>query len=254
MILRLENVSKSYKKNNIHFNVLENINFQVKKGELLGLVGESGCGKSTLAKLISKFDDDYIGSIKFYNQSIKEIKKNEVDEYYRRVQIVFQNPLATFSPRMKIKNYLKEPFINFSILNKSKINKHLEDLVCKVGLNPSCLNKYPNELSGGELQRITITRALGINPELIIFDEITSNLDVIIQSQIIQLLKELRDEYLFTGIFITHDLILAENICDRILVMKDGKIIEILEGENKFKSAKEEYTKNFFLASNLFTI
>lgn len=254
MILRLENVSKSYKKNNIHFNVLENINFQAQKGELLGLVGESGCGKSTLAKLISKFDEEYKGSIKFQNRSIREIKKNQVDEYYRKVQIISQNPLATFSPRMKIKNYLKEPFINFNILKKSKINKHLEDLVSNVGLDPSCLNKYPNELSGGELQRITIIRALGINPELIIFDEITSNLDVIIQKQIIELLDKLRAEYLFTGIFITHDLILAENVCDRILVMKDGKIIEILEGENKFKSAKEEYTKKLFQASNLFAI
>lgn len=157
--------------------------------------------------------------------------------------MIFQDPLATFSPRMKIGTYIMEPFLNFNILHKKEAFAFAEELLEMVGLEKEFMNRYPHELSGGQLQRVVIARAIGLNPDLIICDECTSALDVTIQQQILQLLIDLRVKTNFSCIFITHDLAVAESICDKLYVMYEGEIIEEIHSNHLKRDAKHPYTK-----------
>ncbi|AKL96339.1 oligopeptide/dipeptide ABC transporter, ATP-binding protein [Clostridium aceticum] len=253
IILQLENIHKAFSDNNDKIiKAVNNVNIALGKGECIGIVGESGCGKSTLARIIAQLTAPSEGKIIYRGEDITALPKKSTKMYYKNVQMIFQDPLGTFSPRMKIGGYLIEPFVNFKIMSKNKAHQYAEGLLEKVGLSKDYMKKYPNELSGGELQRVVIARAIGLEPDIILCDECTSALDVSIQKQIIALLIALKKKTSFSSIFITHDLALAESICDKIYVMYLGEIVEVLEGQNLVREARHPYTR--MLLDSVFSI
>jgi ABC-type oligopeptide transport system ATPase subunit len=221
---------------------LKGVSFSLYKGECLGVVGESGSGKSTLARVVSHLIDVTRGTIEFQGEDITAMRGPALKKYYQRVQMIFQDPLGTFSPRMKIGEYMIEPFLNFGIMSKKLALEHAQKLLERVELSPNMVTRYPSELSGGQLQRVVIARCIGLKPEIIICDECTSALDVTIQQQIINLFQKLRNDSGFSSLFITHDLALAETICDRILVMYKGEVVERLTGDDIVCEASHPYT------------
>ncbi|ETA69299.1 ATPase component of various ABC-type transport systems with duplicated ATPase domain [Methanolobus tindarius DSM 2278] len=235
--------------NELH--ALKNVNIHASKGEIVGIVGESGCGKSTFANIIACITKSTSGKILFNNEDITHLNYKERRDYYKSFQMVFQSPLDTFSPKMKVERYMIEPSLNFKLMDKKSAKEYAKELLATVGLSEGYMKKYPSELSGGELQRVVIARAIGLKPELMIFDECTSALDVSIQQKIINLIIELQKEKGFTIMFITHNLVLAENICDRIYVMKSGEVVDVLN-KGDFRNASHPYTKN--LIDSIFTI
>ena len=223
---------------------VNNISLNIKKGEILAIAGESGCGKSTLAKAIMKLVDSKSGEILINGQDILPLSKREdLKSFYQKVQMIFQNPYSSLNPKMKIGDILKEPLEINTNLKKDEINKIIEEKIEKVGLDKSCLNLYPHEFSGGQRQRIAIARSLILNPEFIIADEPVSALDVSIQAQIINLLKQLKEDFNLTFLFISHDLSVIKYLSDRIAIMYLGEIVEIGQTEEIFTNPKHPYTK-----------
>ncbi|MBQ8459736.1 ABC transporter ATP-binding protein [bacterium] len=223
---------------------VNNLSLEIKKGEILAIAGESGCGKSTLAKAIMKLIDAKSGEILINGENVLTLKsRTDLKNFYQKVQIIFQNPYSSLNPKMKIGKILAEPLEINTKLSKEEINKIVEEKILKVGLDKSCLNNYPHEFSGGQRQRIAIARSLILNPEFIIADEPVSALDVSIQAQIINLLKELKEDFNLTFLFISHDLSVIKYLADRIAVMYLGEIVEIGEKEEIFNTPKHPYTK-----------
>ena len=213
-LLIIENISKSFTVDkNKELKALKNINIRLKKGECIGIVGESGCGKSTLARIIVGIE-----------------KKT------------FQSPLSSFNPRMKIIDYMWEPLRNYFKLSKKESIPLITKSLVDVGLDETALEKYPHEFSGGQLQRITIARAIIIKPKLIVCDEITSALDVSVQKQILELLKKLQKDLALSYLFIGHDLAVVQNISQKIVVMYMGEIVEELNSIDLKTKAKHPYT------------
>ncbi len=249
-ILEIKNLNVIYKTKSSFLsepktvNAVNDVTLEVKKGEILAIAGESGCGKSTLAKAIMKLVEAQSGEILLENKNILNLKKREeLKNFYKKVQIIFQNPYSSLNPKMRIGQILKEPLEINTELSKKEIEEIVKDRIKKVGLDENCLELYPHEFSGGQRQRIAIARALILNPEFIIADEPVSALDVSIQAQIINLLKQLKDESGLTFLFISHDLSVIKYISDRIAVMYLGEIIEIGTTEELFSEPKHPYTK-----------
>lgn len=243
-ILRLEHVSKVFElKNKESLKAVSDVSLTMHAGECVSVVGESGCGKSTLAKLVTYIENMTQGKIFFEGQEITGISGKALREYRRQAQIIFQDPLNVFSPRMRIGTFLMEPWMNFEKKSRTEAKKAAHYSLQRVGLGEEYMKKYPHQLSGGELQRVAIARAIALHPKLLICDEVTSALDVSIQRQIIDLLYEHQKEANFTILFICHDLALAEDFSDRVVVMYLGRIVEILEGRELKKNAKHPYTK-----------
>lgn len=223
---------------------VNNVSLDVHRGEILAIAGESGCGKSTLAKAVMKLVDTKSGEILFKEKNIVTLKKREdLKNFYQNMQIIFQNPYSSLNPKMKIGQILKEPLEINTNLKKEEINKIIEDKIQKVGLDKNCLNLYPHEFSGGQRQRIAIARSLILEPEFIIADEPVSALDVSIQAQIINLLKQLKEDFNLTFLFISHDLSVIKYLSDRIAIMYLGEIVEIGKTEEIFNYPKHPYTK-----------
>ncbi len=223
---------------------VNNVSLNIKKGEILAIAGESGCGKSTLAKAIMKLVESKSGEILIDNQNILTLTKNsDLKNFYKKVQMIFQNPYSSLNPKMKIGDILREPLEINTNLSKEEINKIIEEKIEKVGLDKNSLKLYPHEFSGGQRQRIAIARALILNPEFIIADEPVSALDVSIQAQIINLLKELKEDFNLTFLFISHDLSVIKYLSDRIAIMYLGEIMEIGETEEIFSNPKHPYTQ-----------
>ena len=237
-LLIIENISKTFKVDkNKELQALKNINIRLKKGECIGIVGESGCGKSTLARIIVGIEKKTSGKIIFDNKEIEGISKT------KDIQMIFQNPLSSFNPRMKIVDYMWEPLRNYFKLSKKDSIPFIKKSLIDVGLDENALEKYPHEFSGGQLQRITIARAIIIKPKLIVCDEITSALDVSVQKQILELLKKLQEDLGLSYLFIGHDLAVVQDISQKIVVMYMGEIVEELNSIDLKTKAKHPYTK-----------
>ncbi|MBD5401608.1 dipeptide ABC transporter ATP-binding protein [bacterium] len=220
------------------------VSLNIQKGEILAIAGESGCGKSTLAKTIMMLTEASSGEIVLDNINILNlVKKEDLKNFYQKVQIIFQNPYSSLNPKMKIREILEEPLKINTKLQKEEINQIIQEKISKVGLDANCLDLYPHEFSGGQRQRIAIARALILEPEFIIADEPVSALDVSIQAQIINLLKQLKNDYNLTFLFISHDLSVIKYISDRIAVMYLGEVVEIGKAEEIFNNPKHPYTK-----------
>lgn len=223
---------------------VNNVSLDIQKGEILAIAGESGCGKSTLAKAIMKLVRSDSGEILLNGENVLNLKHNkDLKKFYQKVQMIFQNPYSSLNPKMKIGEILKEPLIINTNLKKEEITKIVEEKIEKVGLDKSALDLYPHEFSGGQRQRIAIARSLILNPEFIIADEPVSALDVSIQAQIINLLKQLKEDFNLTFLFISHDLSVIKYLSDRIAIMYLGEVVEIGKTEEIFKNPKHPYTK-----------
>ncbi|MCM1338602.1 MAG: dipeptide ABC transporter ATP-binding protein [Muribaculaceae bacterium] len=223
---------------------LNNVSLSVNKGEIFAIAGESGCGKSTLAKSLMRLIQPQCGEIIFKDKNILNLNSSsQTKDFYKTMQIIFQNPYSSLNPKMKIGQILSEPLEINTSLSKKEIRNIVEDKINKVGLDSSVLELYPHEFSGGQRQRIAIARSLILNPEVIIADEPVSALDVSIQAQIINLLKQLKNDFNLTFLFISHDLSVIRYISDRIAVMYLGQVVELGTTEEIFSTPKHPYTK-----------
>ena len=227
---------------------VNDITFNVKKGEILSIVGESGCGKSTTAKLLLKIEEPTDGEILFEGKDITKFEGEELREYRKKVQIIFQDPYSSLNPRWKVGQIIGEPLKLNTNMSDKEIKDRVFYLIEKVGMLPEWYDRYPHQFSGGQRQRIGIARALALNPEVIVCDEPVSALDVSIQAQVLNLLLELQEEFNLTYVFISHDLSVVEHISDRIVVMNFGDIVEYDDVDTIFKHPKHEYTKKLINA------
>jgi len=224
---------------------LDNVSFQIIEGESFGLVGESGSGKSTIAKIITSLIKPTSGEVFFEDLSLHNPKNIKIKNKYRgQIQMIFQDPYSSLNPRFKVKEIIAEPIKFFQKgIGNNAIQKNINDLIDIVGMSRQSLERYPHEFSGGQRQRISIARALATRPRLLICDEPTSALDVSIQAQILNLLKDLQEELNLTILFISHDLPVVRQMCDRIAVLRNGNLCEVEKTENLFNNPKHNYTK-----------
>lgn len=223
-----------------YFWACKNINLDITRGETFGLVGESGSGKSSLARLLCGLYTPTIGEILFDDKPLNHHKSATLT-----TQMIFQNPYASLNPHMRIKDILAEPLLWYKLASPSEIPRIIDEVMSIVGLHTNAIQYYPYEFSGGQRQRLSIARALVTRPQFLICDEPTSSLDLSVQAQILNLLRDLQDELNLTLLFISHDLAVIRQICDHIAVMKDGKIIETAENDDLFTHPKTSYTQDF---------
>jgi peptide/nickel transport system ATP-binding protein len=242
IVLEVKHLKKTYNKGKIEITAVDDISFQVQTGECLGLVGESGSGKSTVAKMITRLETADQGEILLNGKSITGLKGKAQRAVYRDIQMVFQMPVDSFNPRIKLGDGIMESMINQGVGRNEAKEKAKECLeIC--GLSPEFADRYPHQVSGGECQRASIARAIAIKPQLLICDEATSALDVTIQAQVVRLLAQLKNEMGMAQLMICHDLALVQEICDRVIVMYQGQIVEEGVPDEVILHPKEDYTK-----------
>jgi oligopeptide transport system ATP-binding protein len=222
---------------------VDGVSFNIKKGQTLGLVGESGCGKTTVARSIVRLVSATSGQVVFDGINVLSANKNESRELHRQISLVFQDPFSSLNPRMTVGNIIGEPLKVHKGIFGSELSERVAILLSKVGLSPDYINRYPHEFSGGQRQRIGVARALVMEPKLVICDEPVSALDVSIQSQILNLLKDLQEEFGLTYLFIAHDLAVVEFLCDITAVMYMGKIVERAASEELYRNPMHPYTR-----------
>jgi len=253
MLMEVQNLEKQYKTNISlikrdagKIKALKNINFTIGANEIVGVVGESGCGKSTLTRQLSRLEKPTEGKILFLGEDVNIYSKQKLKNYRKNCQLIFQNTMAALNPSMKIWQILNEPLNNYYNLNKEEKRKRILEMLYRVELDGEILNRYPHTLSGGERQRVNICRALLLEPKLLICDEIVSSLDVSIQTSILHLIKELNQDLDMAILFISHDIQVVKYLCDRILVMNKGEIVEIIDNRNDAFQITNFYTKQLF--------
>ncbi|MFK7974873.1 MAG: ABC transporter ATP-binding protein [Halioglobus sp.] len=227
---------------------VDNVSFEIQKGEVLGLVGESGSGKSTLGRTLLQLIAPHSGRTFYDGVDLGEMSTAELSALRRKMQIIFQDPFSSLNPRMTVQDTLAEPLLWHGIASRSTVGSAVMSLMDDVGLPRSAVRKYPHEFSGGQRQRIAIGRALATRPEFVVADEPVSALDVTIQAQILSLLEDLGNEYGLTMLFISHDLAVVRQIADRIMVMRKGKIVELASTQNLFEHPQEHYTQELLRA------
>ena len=225
-----------------YVHAVNDVSLSIGEGESFGIVGESGSGKSTLARLILGLECPTDGSIELEGRDVANLKGHERRDYWKQVQIIFQDPFSSLNPRMRIGDILAEPIRNYGVAS-GNISERVEELLKLVGLSPTASNRYPHELSGGQRQRVAIAAALAVKPEVILADEAVSALDVYVQAQIINLLSDLKKQFGLTYIFITHDLNLSSYFCDRIAVLYLGQIMEICSSDVLLERPAHPYTQ-----------
>ncbi len=222
---------------------VDGVSFDIHVGETVGLVGESGSGKTTIGMSVLRLIDPIEGSVVFMDKELTAMKKEELKNIRPRMQVIFQNPFSSLNPRQSVESIISTPLIIHKTVNKKEVRRRVKELMGIVGLNPDYINRYPHEFSGGQQQRVGIARALALNPDLIICDEPISSLDVSIQAQIVNLLKELQKRLGVAYLFISHDLSMTNYISDRVAVMYLGKIMEFADREELYSNPLHPYTK-----------
>jgi len=222
---------------------VSDVNLQIYEGETLALVGESGCGKSTLGRVLIRLLPATSGVVEFEGQNIVGMKEAEFSQIRRQMQIIFQDPYASLNPRMSVKEILAEPLVTYGMKDKKELETRVCALMGEVGIPEEFYNRYPHQFSGGQRQRIGIARAIALRPKLIICDEPVSALDVSIQSQVLNLLKDLQEQYRLTYLFISHDLSVVKFIADRVCVMFLGSVCEIGDTDSLYAHPLHPYTR-----------
>ena len=252
LLLEVENLDVFYDVKNpgafltkkVKMKVLNQVNFKLYSGETLGIVGESGCGKSTLAKALLGLNKNLNGKMIWLGKDLSQQNKQEQKQTKKDIQMIFQDPLASLNPRMSVGDIIAEPLkIHFPQMKTKEIQEKVKQMMQKVGPLPNLINRYPHEFSGGQCQRIGIARALILEPKLIVCDEPVSALDVSIQAQVVNLLKNLQKQTQLSLIFIAHDLSIIKHISDRILVMYLGNLLESADYHQLYNATKHPYTK-----------
>ena len=226
-----------------HVKAVDGVSFTLSRGETLGLVGESGCGKTTAGRALLRLIPATGGTANFDGQDIFSLAPEAMRAIRRRIQINFQDPGGSLNPRMRVGNIIGEPLLVHGLATGDQLRSRVEELLVRCGLWKQAADRYPHEFSGGQRQRIGIARALALDPDLIVCDEPTSALDVSIQSQILNLLKDLQDERGLSYLFISHDMAVIHHICHRIAVMREGRIVEMGTRDEVIRSPKQAYTK-----------
>ena len=226
-----------------HVKAVDGVSFFIRKGETFGLVGESGCGKTTMGRTILRLEEPTSGKVYFEGRDVGALGKEEMRRLRREMQVIFQDPYASLNPRMTVGDIVGEPLEIHGVATGKIKDAQVRDLLGVVGLASYHINRYPHEFSGGQRQRIGIARALALHPKLIVCDEPVSALDVSIQSQILNLLEDLQEEFNLTYLFVAHNLSVVKHISDRIGVMYLGKLVEMTTEEKLFESAHHPYTE-----------
>lgn len=249
-ILDVKDLTKNFYKNKQLFTAVNHISFQLRQGECLGLVGESGCGKSTTVKMLTHLLKPDSGEILLEGTEIQHLKGKALKKLYTEIQMVFQIPQDSFDPRRTLGDSIMESMRNHNVSRKEAQNR-LGQLLQQVELPPELADRYPNQVSGGQCQRAAMARALAVNPKILICDEATSALDVTVQAQSIELLKRLQQEMDLSILLISHDLALVQHLCDRVLVMYQGNIVEQGTPDRVINAPENDYTKMLIEAAML---
>jgi oligopeptide/dipeptide ABC transporter ATP-binding protein len=221
---------------------LDGVSLSVRRGETLGIVGESGCGKSTLARVIMRLLEPTSGTVRFDGRDISRLSERQMRPFRRELMMIFQDPYASLNARKRVGAIVSEPLVVHSMGTEAERKRRVQDLLDVVGLNPEHYNRFPHEFSGGQRQRIGIARALAVNPKLIVADEPVSALDVSVQAQILNLLRDLQSEFGLTYVFIAHDLSVVRHISDRVAVMYLGKVAELATSRDLYAAPRHPYT------------
>jgi oligopeptide/dipeptide ABC transporter ATP-binding protein len=234
---------KLFSKNQKFVRAVDDISFQIYKGETLGIVGESGCGKSTTGRMLIRLLEATDGEVHYNGKNILEMPKEEMRVLRKDLQMVFQDPFSSLNPRMTVGQIIEEPLVNFGLFTEGERKQKVLEILEIVGLGSEARHRYPHQFSGGQRQRIGIARALIVNPQIIIADEPVSALDVSIQSQILNLLRDLQKQFDLTYVFISHDLNVVNHICDRVIVMYLGRVVELSSNDQLFEEPLHPYTQ-----------
>ena len=223
---------------------VDEVSFEIRRGETLGLVGESGCGKTTIGRCLLRLEKPTAGSILYRGEDLAAMTDDGLKALRQKIQVIFQDPFSSLNPRMKVGQILSEPMrVHGLFATAAERRDRVDELLRVCGLNPKFIDRYPHEMSGGQRQRVGIARALALNPEFIVCDEAVSALDVSIQAQVINLLEQLREEFGLTYLFIAHDLSVVRHLCHRVAVMYLGKLVELADCDELYESPMHPYTR-----------
>lgn len=249
-LYQIQGVKKYYpiksglmKRTKAHVKAVDGVTLDIKEGETIGVVGESGCGKSTLGRAVLGLDSLTEGKLVYRGNDITDHSRRQLKPYKKEMQMIFQDPYASLNPRQRVGDALEEVFIIHTSYNSKKRKEKVVELLEEVGLSEDHYDRYPHEFSGGQRQRVGIARAIALNPSFIVCDEAVSALDVSIQAQVIKLLKQLQERYHLTYLFISHDLGVVKHVCDRVLVMYLGHMVELAPVDKLYKNPQHPYTE-----------